>query len=66
MKVTDIPVISHVFESGAEDRMFDSLLLAGPFLIFLIATLGRTLITEVISILYITLFIGHVLYRGIT
>ena len=30
MMLRDLPVVSYVFEAGADDRIFDSLLLIGP------------------------------------
>jgi hypothetical protein len=65
MKSRDIPVVSAVFEAGADDRVFDSLLLIGPLVIGLIVVLGRSLVTEAIAIAYIAVFVGYTLYRGV-
>jgi hypothetical protein len=65
MKSRDIPVVSAVFEAGADDRVFDSLLLTGPLVIGLIAVLGRSLVTEAVAIAYIAAFVGYTLYRGV-
>jgi len=65
MKSRDIPVVSAVFEAGADDRVFDSLLLIGPLVIGLIVVLGRSLVTEVVAVVYIALFVGYTLYRAI-
>jgi hypothetical protein len=54
-----------VFEAGADDRVFDSLLLTGPLVIGLIAVLGRSLVTEAVAIAYIAAFVGYTLYRGV-
>ena len=65
MNPRDLPVLSHVFESGADDRVFDSLLLLGLPLILLISVLGRSLATELLAIAYLAAFVGYVLYRGV-
>jgi hypothetical protein len=61
----DLPVVSAVVEAGADDRIFDSLLLIGPLVIGLIVILGRSLITEAVAIVYIATFVGYTLYRAI-
>lgn len=65
MKSRDIPVVSAVFEAGADDRVFDSLLLTGPLVIGLIVVLGRSFVTEAIAIAYIAVFVGYTLYRAV-
>ena len=64
MKPRDLPVVSHVFESGADDRVFDTLLLVGPLVILMIAGLGRMLLTEALAVAYLTVFVAYVIYRG--
>ncbi|PCR90416.1 hypothetical protein [Natrinema ejinorense] len=65
MKLSDIPIVGQVLKSGAEDRVFDSLLLVGLVLIPLIAVVGRSLFTTGTAIVYIALFVGYVFYKGI-
>lgn len=65
MRPTDLPVVSHVFESGADDRVFDSLLLVGPLVIAVVALFGRSLLTELLAGAYIGTFVAYVLYRGV-
>ncbi|MFD1687666.1 hypothetical protein [Halolamina salifodinae] len=65
MKFRELPLVAHVFESGADDRVFDSLLLLGPPLILLIAVLGRSLATELLAVAYLVAFVGYALYRGV-
>lgn len=65
MKPGDLPVISNVFEAGADDRIFDSLLLLGPPVIGLVVVLDRSLVTEALAVAYIGVFVTYVLYRGI-
>ncbi|WP_144906809.1 hypothetical protein [Halobellus captivus] len=65
MKSRDIPFVSAVLEAGADDRVFDSLLLTGPLVIGLVVVLGRSLVTEAVAIAYIAAFVGHTLYRGV-
>ncbi|GAB7011444.1 hypothetical protein [Halorubrum trueperi] len=65
MKSRDIPFVSAVLEAGADDRVFDSLLLTGPLVIGLVVVLGRSLVTEAVAIAYIAAFVGYTLYRGV-
>ncbi|WP_455449595.1 hypothetical protein [Natrinema thermotolerans] len=65
MTVSDIPIVGDLLESGAEDRVFDSLLLAGPVLILVIAFLGRSTVTVGLAAAYVLFFVAYVLYRGV-
>jgi len=65
MKLGDLPIVSTVFEAGADDRVFDSLLLLGPLVIGLVIVLNRSLVTETLAIVYLGVFVTYVLYRGI-
>ncbi|WP_396612554.1 hypothetical protein ACH9L7_04565 [Haloferax sp. S1W] len=65
MKLDDFPVIYYVFEAGADNRVFDSLLLLGPLVIGLVVMLGRSLFTEVLAVVYIAVFVTYTLYQGI-
>jgi hypothetical protein len=64
MNRRDLPIVKAIFESGADDRIFDSLLLVGPLVVVVIAALGRSLLTELLAVAYLVVFIGYVLYRG--
>lgn len=63
MRPDDLPVLTSVFEAGADDRIFDSLLLLGPLVIGLIVVLDRSLITDAFAVAYIGAFVTYVLYR---
>lgn len=65
MRLRDLPVIGYVVEAGADDRVFDSLLFVGPLVIGVIALLGRSLFTEVLSVTYLAAFVTYTLYRGV-
>ena len=65
MKITDVPLVSNVFESGANDRVFDWLLLIGPPVIAFIAVLGRSTATQLLAVTYLVVFVAYVLYRGV-
>lgn len=65
MKLSDVPVISAVFEAGADNRVFDLLLLLGPLVIGLVVVLGRSLVTRVLAVAYISVFVAYALYQGI-
>lgn len=64
MKLTRVPLVGSVVESGADDRVFDALLLSGPLVIMLIAIFGRTLVTTGLSGGYLVLFTLYLLYKG--
>lgn len=65
MTVRNLPILSSVFEAGADDRVFDSLLLVGPLVIGAIIVLKRSLITEALAVAYLGVFLIYTLYRGI-
>ena len=66
MNPQNLPVVSSIFEVGADDRVFDSLLLAGPLLLGIIIVLNRSLFTELLAFGYIAIFVVYTVYRGIT
>lgn len=65
MRLRNVPVVSYVFEAGADDRVFDSLLLLGPLIIGLVVLLNRSVITEALAAAYIAVFVLYTLYRAI-
>ncbi|WP_408958108.1 hypothetical protein [Natrinema sp. 74] len=65
MTLSDVPIVGDLLEAGAEDRVFDGLLLVGPVLIALIAVDGRSPLTTVIAVAYLLCFVAYVLYRGV-
>lgn len=65
MRVRDLPLVSAVFEVGADDRVFDSLLLLGPLVIGMIVVLGRSLFTEALAVTYLVCFVAYTVYRGV-
>lgn len=65
MKLRNVPVVSYVFEAGADDWVFDSLLLVGPLVIGVIIVLERSLFTEALAVAYLAVFVTYVLYQGI-
>jgi hypothetical protein len=64
MNLARLPLVSSILESGADDRIFDGLLLCGPVVIALIAVLGRTPVTVGLAGGYLVLFAGYLLYKG--
>ncbi|MFB1062786.1 hypothetical protein [Natrinema sp. H-ect4] len=65
MRANDLPIVGELLESGAEDRVFDSLLLVGPLLILFIALVGRSILTTGLALSYVVFFTAYVLYRGV-
>jgi hypothetical protein len=66
MNVTDLPIIRQVVESGADDRVYDALVLVGPLVVVGILLLGRNAATVGLAALYVTLFVSYLAYRGVT
>jgi hypothetical protein len=64
VKLAEIPVVSTVVDAGADDRVFDSMLLVGPVVIAIIALLGRSVVTELLAVAYILTFVSYVVYRA--
>lgn len=65
MRLRTLPVVSSVLEAGADDRVFDTLLLVGPLVIGVIVVLDRSVVTEALAVAYIAVFVTYVLYHGI-
>lgn len=65
MRLRTLPVVSSVLEAGADDRVFDTLLLVGPLVIGVIVVLDRSVVTEALAVAYIAVFVTYVLYQGI-
>ncbi|MFB6079429.1 MAG: hypothetical protein ABEJ81_00255 [Haloferacaceae archaeon] len=66
MRVESIPVVGPLLAAGADDRVFDALLLLGPVAIVAIAVLGRTTVSEAIAIVYTGGFVVYVLSKGLS
>lgn len=64
MNPEELPILGAVFRSGAQDYVFDVLILLGPLLIVGISIIGRTTFTTVLAGLYIGIFILYVVYKG--
>ncbi|WP_336036524.1 hypothetical protein [Halobacterium yunchengense] len=65
MNVGDVPVVGEVVEAGADDRVFDGLLLAGPLVVALIAVLGRTPVTVAVAAGYVAVFVAYTLWKAV-
>lgn len=71
MTLDDLPVLEQVSEWGADDTVFDALLLLGPVIIVGIRLVGlstghpRTILTEGIVLAYIAVLLGYILHRAI-
>lgn len=64
-KVEHVPLASTLLEAGPNDRVFDSLLLAGPLLIVAIVIGGRSTLTSLLAAGYLITFAGYTLAKGI-
>lgn len=58
-------LIRRVFRAGPDGWGYDALLVAGPLVVLLVAILGRSPVTTSLSMIYVALFVGAVLYNGL-
>lgn len=64
MNLRRVPGFGEVMDAGADNRVFDALLVVGPWVIVLLAVAGRSVVTEAIALGYLVLLIGNTLYRA--
>jgi hypothetical protein len=64
MRPRGLPYVEQVVGAGPDDPVFDSLLLAGPIVLALLAILGRHPAATGIAIGYLGTFVTYVLYLG--
>jgi hypothetical protein len=65
MNWTHISVVSTVSDTGAEDPVFDSLVLVGPFVIGSVRLLDRSVVSQGLAALYIAVFVVYVGYQAV-
>ena len=65
MTIERLPLVRQVVTSGAEDPVFDGLLLAGPLVVLLLALLGRSPFTQALALGYVVAFGAHVLSNAL-
>ncbi len=63
MSPESLPLIGPVLRTGANDRLFDTLLLLGAPLLVVIALLGRQPITTLLAAGYVVLFLAHTVHN---
>lgn len=65
MRLEQISVIGPLLAAGADDRIFDTLLVLGPVIIVAITLLGRNSASVALAVAYTTGFIAYILYKGV-
>jgi hypothetical protein len=65
MQLNDVPVLGMLVEWGADDRVFDALLLLGPLLVVVIAVVGRHSLLVAVSSIYVLVFLLRVAANGL-
>ncbi|GGK76878.1 hypothetical protein [Haloarcula sebkhae] len=65
MRLEQIPVIGPLLEAGADDSVFDALLILGPIVISIITFLGRTLPSVLLAVAYTGGFLSYIAYKGV-
>ncbi|UPW00375.1 hypothetical protein M0R88_17950 [Halorussus gelatinilyticus] len=66
MNVDTVPIVGEILAAGPNDRVFDSLLLAGPLLVVAIALLGRSMFTSLSVVGYLVAFVGYTLTKSLS
>lgn len=64
MNLRKFPFFEKIVERGAENYVFNGLLLSGPVLIFLIGIFGRSVFTMILAFLYIFIFIFYTFFKS--
>lgn len=62
MRISRIPLLAQIRNTGADDRVFDALLFVGPVVIVLIRIIGRSILTGALALAYLAVFLGYILY----
>ncbi|GGM51212.1 hypothetical protein [Haloarcula argentinensis] len=65
MQLEEIPVIGSLLAAGADDRVFDAMLVLGPVIIIVITLLGRNLASLALAVAYTVGFSVYIGYKGI-
>jgi hypothetical protein len=65
VNLLDLPVVRHVVETGADDRVYDTAMVVGVLLLAVVAVLGRTTVTEALVVAYLVAFTGYIVYNGL-
>jgi len=65
MQLEDIPVVGPLLNAGADDRVFDALLVLGPVIIIAIALLGRNTASVALAVAYTAGFTVYIGYKAI-
>jgi len=65
MRIEKVPFIGPLFTAGADDPVFDTLLIRGPAVIIAVTILGRTLPSTLLAVAYTGGFFGYIAYKGL-
>ena len=66
MRLEDVPMVGPVLAAGADDPVFDALLLAGPLCVLVVALVGRTSATVALAAGYLLAFVGYVVLKWLS
>ena len=66
MRLADVPVVGPILAAGADDPVFDALLLAGPLCIAVVAVAGRRPLTVALAATYLLVFVGYVAFKWLS
>lgn len=58
------PLVEPLLSIGADDGVFDGLLLSGPLLVAVLAVVGRTPLTTTLVAAYLVVFVGYTLLKS--
>jgi hypothetical protein len=65
MDLESIPFVGPLLSAGADDSVFDALLLLGPIVIVAVTILGRTPTSILLALAYTGGFLGYTASKGL-
>jgi len=60
-----VPIVGDLLDAGADDRVFDALLAAGPVVVAALALLGRGIVTTALAAGYVAVFALYAVAKGV-
>ncbi|WP_135662730.1 hypothetical protein [Halorhabdus rudnickae] len=65
MGFEQIPFVGSLLTAGADDAVFDALLILGPIVIITITLLGRSIPSILLAVGYTGGFVAYIAYKGL-
>lgn len=65
MQLEQIPLVGSLLAAGADDDVFDALLVLGPVIVIVITLLGRSPVSIALAVAYTGGFSVYIGYKGV-